>query len=85
MGWAKASDGKLAHNGRISGGTAYTVMFPDGYKASGKDLSRVHVAVITNIWTDTGDLTDLATNIALQVPGAAAPAWYDLWKGKPAK
>jgi CubicO group peptidase (beta-lactamase class C family) len=86
MGWGKGSDGRLSHNGLIEGGTAYAVMYPSGYKASGgQDLSRVHVAVITNIWTDTGDLTDLATNIALQVPGAKAPDWYDIWKGKPAK
>ena len=86
MGWGKGSDGKLAHNGLISGGTAYATMYPDGYKApGGQNLSRIHIALVTNIETDPADLTDLATKIALQVPGANVPATYDIWKGKPAK
>jgi CubicO group peptidase (beta-lactamase class C family) len=86
MGWGKEERGKLHHNGRIGGGTAYVCMFPSGYKAgNGADLSRVHVAVITNIWTDTGEMEDLASRIALRVPEAKIETFYDIWKGKPAK
>jgi hypothetical protein len=62
------------------------VMFPAGYKANnGADLSRVHVAVITNIWADTGELEDLASRLALRVPESNISSQYDAWLAKPAK
>jgi CubicO group peptidase (beta-lactamase class C family) len=85
MGWAQETRGKLHHNGRLGGGTAYVVMFPAGYKSvSGRDLGDVHVAIAANIWTSTGALEDLASKIALEVPQANIAPWYDIWKGKPA-
>jgi CubicO group peptidase (beta-lactamase class C family) len=85
MGWGKRSDGKLQHDGRLAGGTAFVVMFPKGYISN---LSEVHVAVVTNIETRTDDfkeassvnLINLADKIALAVPVANVPATFDLWK-----
>lgn len=85
MGWGNAGRGKLEHNGRRAGGTAYTAMFPNGYKArNGADLSRVHVAVVTNIWADTGELEKLADAIVLAVPTASIPSNYDAWNARAA-
>lgn len=81
MGWGRESKGKLEHNGRLGGGTAYAAMFPDGYTSnSGADLSRVHVAVATNIWTSTGKLEQLANDVALAVAAVSVPDSYDLWQ-----
>ncbi|MEL6385389.1 MAG: serine hydrolase domain-containing protein [Cyanobacteria bacterium J06626_18] len=83
MAWGKEPRGKLEHNGRIGdAGTAYVAMFPDGYTASnGADLSRIHIAVATNISMDktknqTALLESLTTQIALAVPAANVPANY---------
>ena len=75
MGWGKTSRGKFSHNGRKEGGTAQVVMFSEGYRSvSGLDLSRVHVALVTNISvSDTGKLDSLASDIALEVPGSGLP------------
>lgn len=85
MAWGRDARGKLAHSGRIGrGGTAYAAMFPDGYRAmNGADLSRVHVAVVTNINMNNREnqsvvLRQLASQIALAVPEANVPATYDL-------
>ncbi|MBD2164908.1 serine hydrolase [Calothrix membranacea FACHB-236] len=81
MGWGKTSKGKLQHNGLIGGGTAFVAMFPNGYISSTNvDLSEVHVAVVTNIRTSTGDLSNLADKIVLAVPVSDVPATFDLWK-----
>lgn len=85
MGWAQETRGKLHHNGRTEGGTAYVVMFPSGYKSvGGDDLGDVHVALATNIWTDAKALENLAGQIALAVPKSSISSSYDIWKGKPA-
>lgn len=81
MGWSKGSGNNLRHNGRLKGGTAFVIMFPEGYKSSSnRDLSRVHVVVLTNIWTSTNKLKTLAANIANEVPVANVPETYDIWK-----
>jgi hypothetical protein len=86
MGWGKETRGKLHHNGLREGATAYVCMFPDGYKAgNGANLSRVHVAIVVNVSTDTGELEDLASRIALRVPESSISNSYDIWKGKPAQ
>ena len=83
MGWGRETRGKLHHNG-LTGGTAYVVMFPAGYKSvDGSDLGDVHVAIAANIATDTQALEDLASQIALAVPKASISGNYDIWKGKP--
>jgi hypothetical protein len=43
----------------------------------------MHVAVITNLATDTGALADLADELVLTVGKAGIPADYDGYKGKP--
>lgn len=87
MGWGGGGSKRLEHNGLIDGGTAYAAMFPKGYKSSGSnlDLSNVHVVIITNIWTDTGDLETLANKIVVEVPVSDVGSNYDIWKGKPVK
>jgi CubicO group peptidase (beta-lactamase class C family) len=81
MGWFKNSKGKLEHNGLLDGGTAFVAMFPEGYISSNNvDLSEVHVAVVTNIRTSTGDLSSLADKIVLAVPVSNVPATFDIWK-----
>lgn len=80
MGWLN-SKGKLWHNGELPGGTSFVAMFPKGYISSTNvDLSEVHVAVVTNISTSTGDLSSLADKIAFAVPVANVPATFDIWK-----
>ncbi len=70
LGWDKDGKGKLAHNGRISGGTAYMAKYPAGYyEANILDDKPVTVAVCTNIWISdkkgsTGVLRRLANEIA---------------------
>ena len=79
MGWHREPRGKLEHNGRVGGGTAYAAMFPDGYTAlNGADISQVHVAVATNIEMNTGLLEQLTSQIALAVPEANVPETYAL-------
>jgi CubicO group peptidase (beta-lactamase class C family) len=81
MGWGKSSRGKLEHSGLTDGGTAYVVMFPQGYTSvSGVNLSRIHIAVVTNIRTESNELESLANKIALEVRGSNVPGNYDLWK-----
>lgn len=81
MGWARAGK-KLAHDGLIGGGTAYAAMFTDGYVSqAGTDLSNVHVVVLANVDIEAGSdvLRQLTSEIALAVPEAKVPHWYDLW------
>ncbi len=79
MGWAKEERGKLHHNGLIGGGTAYVVMFPNGYKSKNNlDLSRVHVALVTNIRNKPNLLEDLSSKIALEVPVANVPEDFSI-------
>jgi CubicO group peptidase (beta-lactamase class C family) len=86
MGWFKGSGNNLQHNGRLEGGTSFVIMFPKGYTSnSGRDLSDVHVTVLTNIWTSTSKLKTLAVNIANEVPVANIPETYDIWKTKQVK
>jgi CubicO group peptidase (beta-lactamase class C family) len=81
MGWFKTPKGQLHHNGLLDGGTAFVAMFPKGYISSTNvDLSEVHVAVVTNIRTSTGDLSSLADKIVLAVPVSNVPATFDIWK-----
>ena len=50
MGWGKTSKGKLEHSGGRDGGVAHVTMFPQSYKSNDNVyLSRVHVAMATNI------------------------------------
>ena len=72
MGWFKTTRGKYSHSGLREGGTAYAVMFADGYRSlDNYDLSRVHVAVATNIdMNNPGRLDNLTSKIALEVPVA---------------
>lgn len=85
MAWGREARGKLSHSGRIGdAGTAHVAMFPEGYTAlNGADLSRVHVAIATNVNMDRRDdqdalLGDLASQIALAVPAAKVPGNYDI-------
>ncbi len=85
MGWGKNGAGKLAHSGSIGGGTAYAAMFPDGYVDGGKDLSGVHVVIISNVQSKGdinvgGALSTLATKVAKAVPDSNIAASYELPK-----
>lgn len=80
MGWGSNSKGKLSHNGKLSGGTSVVQMFPEGYTSSGKDLSGVKVALVTNIRTKDGSLGTLANQISLLVPAHEVEADYNLWR-----
>lgn len=84
MGWG-GSGGKLAHSGSIKGGSAYALMFADGYKLSGKDVGGVHVVIISNVKSNddinVGDaLSALATKVATAVPDSNIAATYELPK-----
>ncbi|NER79518.1 MAG: beta-lactamase family protein [Leptolyngbya sp. SIO1D8] len=81
MAWDSNDSGKLAHGGLIhDSGTAYVAMFPDGYTSlSGVDLSRIHVAVATNIdMKEIRPLRKLVDQIVLAVPAANVPANYGI-------
>lgn len=81
MGWGKGAKGKLSHNGKTGGGTAFVAMFPKGYISNNNlNLSEVHVAIATNVGTSTGDLSSLADKIVLAVPVSNVPATFDIWK-----
>jgi len=85
MGWATNGAGKLGHSGSAYGGTAYAAMFPQGYTESGKDLSGIHVVIISNVQSKGGinvgsALRSLATKVALAVPDSSVPATYELPK-----
>jgi CubicO group peptidase (beta-lactamase class C family) len=80
MGWKiEQPKGKLEHGGALPGGKSYVAMFPKGYIDNKLDLNEVHVAVVTNIWSDI-NLEDLAGKIALAVPASNVPATFDIWK-----
>lgn len=83
-GWFRSSRGRLSHNGKIRGGTAYVVMYPPGYKPAGTndDLSDVHIAIAANISTSTSELEGLASAIARQVAKLTYPSDYDLFGTK---
>jgi CubicO group peptidase (beta-lactamase class C family) len=84
MGWGMEPRGKLAHNGLIGGGTAHVAMFPQGYKSlSNLDLSRVHIALVTNIRfakEDVSKLVGLGSKIALEVPVANVPESFSIMR-----
>lgn len=90
MGWHRETRGKLHHNGVTGGGTAYVVMFPDGYTSvSGANLSDVHIAIAANTNLTGGDeeqsaalaraMDALASRIALEVPQSNVSRTYDIW------
>jgi hypothetical protein len=84
MGWGKNSKNALSHSGKVGGGAAYVVMFPDGYISnSGRDLSGVHVAIASNTEVGTGALKTLASQIALEVPVSSIPGDFQISWGKP--
>lgn len=95
MGWGGSDSGRLSHSGKTPGGTSYAAMFKEGQKSSAdkKDLSRINVVVITNIWACnsnddddencTADLKRLANKIVLEVPDSNLSNSYDIWKSKP--
>jgi len=84
MGWravGPANKRKFEHGGVRGGGMAYVVMFPDGYTAhNGADLSRIHVALGTNIRTEeeTAPLERLSNAIALATAAANVPATFSI-------
>lgn len=84
MGWRRvgpAGKRKFEHGGVRGGGMAYVVMFPDGYTAAnGADLSRIHVALGTNIRTaeETAPLGRLSNAIALATAAANVPASFGI-------
>ena len=80
MGWASNADGKLGHNGRTTGGTAYVTMYPDGYQGGGQDVGGIHVALAANIRTSTSALRSLASKIAVEVAKSDIDESFDLWK-----
>jgi CubicO group peptidase (beta-lactamase class C family) len=78
MGWFKGSKDRLSHSGDTSGGTAFAVMFPDGFISnSGRNLSQICVALNTNIG-GVQSLDALANNIALEVPVSGVPQHFDI-------
>lgn len=81
MGWGANSSGRLAHSGKVAGGTAIAMMYPDGYTTSTKklDLSGVQVAISTNVWLLNGDLDKLGRLIASEVPLSDVDPKHDLW------
>ena len=83
MGWARTDRGMLHHSGRLSGGTSYIAMYPEGYTSkSGVDIGGTSIAIATNVSTSTDDLTSLAGPLALAVPESGAPATLNLWTGR---
>lgn len=80
MGWGSNAKGRLAHSGLVDGGTGYVTMFPKGYLSNNKDLSDIHIAILTNIRTSTSELRGLANTIALAIPESNVPADFDIWK-----
>ena len=79
MGWARNSKGKLSHNGKTKGGTAYVVMYPDGYHGGGQDVGGIHIALASNIWTSASALSSLASKIAVEVAKSNIDESFDLW------
>ena len=79
-GWNKDSNGKLAHNGRIGGGTAYLAKYPASYLAPG--VPEITVAVCTNVMiSDTrggsAPMTRLANDLAAVTAEAPLAGNYD--------
>lgn len=80
-GWDKNGKGKLAHGGRLGGGTTYIAKYPEDY--IGGDSDPITVAVCTNISISdarggTGPLRKLAGEIAVAADGVNLGSTYDL-------
>lgn len=81
-GWDKNDQGKLAHNGRLGGGTTYLAKYPAGYL--GNVFGPISVAVCTNIAISDArggatPLTTLAGEIANVANEANMSLNYDLY------
>lgn len=81
-GWDKNDQGKLAHNGRLGGGTTYLAKYPAGYL--GNVFDPISVAVCTNISISDArggatPLTTLAGEIANVANEANISLNYDLY------
>jgi CubicO group peptidase (beta-lactamase class C family) len=82
-GWGANAKGRLAHSGSTGGGTAYVTMFPRGYRSDGRDLSRVHIGILTPVkMADSGLLRSLASAIALEVADSRPDDDFDLFAGR---
>lgn len=80
-GWSRNNAGKLAHNGRLGGGTTYIAKYPEDY--IGGDSDEITVAVCTNISISdarggSSPLKKLAGDIAVAVDSATIGSGYDL-------
>lgn len=81
-GWDKNNRGKLAHSGRLGGGTSYVAKYPVSYLDAGS--AAITVAVCTNIAISdarggSSSLANLAEDLAKMVDAANIPASYDLY------
>lgn len=81
-GWDRDGAGKLAHNGRLGGGTTYLAKFPEDF--FGTNSKQINVAVCTNVSISdrrgaSGPLKDLADAVAEAVNEAAVSGSYDLY------
>jgi CubicO group peptidase (beta-lactamase class C family) len=80
-GWSKNNLGKLAHSGRLDGGTAYIAKYPEDY--IGGNSAPITVAICTNVSISdarggSGSLSTLAGDIAVVVNDAMIESGYDL-------
>ncbi|MEQ8272287.1 MAG: serine hydrolase domain-containing protein [Deltaproteobacteria bacterium] len=80
-GWDRAGK-KLAHNGRLGGGTTYVAKFEEDYFGTGS--KQINVAVCTNVSISdrrggSGPLKALADAVAGAVNEAAISGSYDLY------
>ena len=85
MGWGENTNGRLEHGGLRGAGTARVMMFPKGHELENKNVSRVNVAVNTNLRlvNEEGEgssavLIPLMKAIALAVPNSDVPKGYAL-------
>ncbi|WP_438028273.1 serine hydrolase [Sorangium sp. So ce233] len=81
-GWDRNSAGKLAHSGRLDGGTTYIAKYPTNY-INGSS-APITVAICTNVSISdarggSGPLATLAGDIAVVVNDATIDAGYDLY------
>jgi CubicO group peptidase (beta-lactamase class C family) len=83
-GWDRNSSGKLAHSGRLGGGTTYIAKYPEDYSGIGNDSDPITVAVCTNISISdargaSSSLRKLADDIAVATDRATIDLGYDLY------